>query len=53
MFLFTAVLLGTSVRWGWRAIPAQHYHLGLKPVLRWIAVAVVFAVGIYLTFWRY
>jgi hypothetical protein len=51
LFLFTAVLLGTCIRWGWQAIPAQHYHFGRKPILRWAAVAVLFAVGVYLFLW--
>jgi hypothetical protein len=53
LLLFTAVLLGTSIRWGWQATPAQHYHLGLKPIRRWVAVAVLFAVAVYLIFWPY
>jgi hypothetical protein len=51
LLLFTAVLLGTSIRWGWQAIPAQHHHIGRKPILRWGAVAVLFAVIVYLALW--
>jgi hypothetical protein len=51
LFLFTAILLGTSIRWGWQAAPAQQYHIGLKPILRWALIAVLFAVGVYLALW--
>ncbi len=51
LFLFTAVLLGTSIRWGWQAVPSEHYRVGRKPILRWAAVAVLFAVGVYLFLW--
>jgi hypothetical protein len=53
IFLFTAVLLGTSIRWGWQALPAQQYHIGLKPTRRWVIVAILLAVGLYISFWPY
>ncbi len=52
LFLLSAVLVGLGIRFGWRAAPAQTYQFtGTKSAARWIAVALLFGVGIYLFVW--
>lgn len=52
LVLLSAVLLGVSIRWGWRAVPEQRYRLrGLFLWGRWGLVALLFGVGVYLFLW--
>lgn len=53
LFLFTAVLLGTCIRYGWQVVPAKPYHVGLKPTHRWVTVAILLAVWLFINFWPY
>ena len=52
LFLGTAIILGLGIRYGWRAVPADEYHLrGWSWRRRWIVSALLFAVGAYLFLW--
>ena len=52
LFLLSAVLLGLCIRLGGRASPAQEYRLpDWPPIVRWVLVAVLFGVGMYLFLW--
>jgi hypothetical protein len=53
LFLFTAVLLGTCIRCGWQAVPAQPYQVSLKPTRRWVTVAILLAIVLFINFWPY
>jgi hypothetical protein len=50
--LLSASLLGVDIRWAWKAAPAGQYRLVcLPPVLRWLLIAGLFAIGVYLFLW--
>ena len=52
LFLVVAALLGLGIRWGWGACPAQACRLtGWPAGLRWVLVAGLFGVAVYLFLW--
>lgn len=52
LFLAAAVVLGLSIRYGWRATPAEEYRLSTLPALwRWLLAAALFGVAAYLFLW--
>jgi hypothetical protein len=52
LFLGAAAVLGLGIRYGWQAAPADEYDLGGWSLgRRWMAAAVLFAVGAYLFLW--
>ncbi len=52
LFLLSAVVLGLSIRYGWRAAPAEEYRMSvLAAGWRWLLAAALFGVGAYLFLW--
>lgn len=52
LFLASAVVLGLGIRWGWQASPESGDRLAeRRPVLRWVLVAGLFGLGLYLFVW--
>jgi hypothetical protein len=52
LFLLAAVVLGVAIRWGWQARPKEEYRLAFLPApVRWLLIAVLFGVGVYLFLW--
>lgn len=52
LFLTSAVILGLCIRWGWQVEPAHQYRLTNWPGgLRWVVIAGLFAIGVYLFLW--
>lgn len=52
LFFACAVLLGLALRFGWGAKPAVEYRLErISPFARWLLVAILFSVGVYLFVW--
>ena len=52
LLLVSAVLLGLGIRYGWRAVPSCQYRFSGWPVgLRWLLIAALFAIGVYLFLW--
>ena len=52
LFALSAVAVGLGVRWGWQAAPREPLRLGRLPGLwRWIMIAALVAVVVYLFLW--
>jgi hypothetical protein len=53
LHLATALILALGIRWGWGAEPRADVPAGarLPGVLRWILIAMLFAVTVYLFLW--
>jgi hypothetical protein len=52
LFVLAAVSVGLGVRWGWQAAPKEELHLGkLSGFWRWLLIAALFAVVVYLFLW--
>jgi hypothetical protein len=52
LFLLAAVILGLSIRYGWRAAPVVEYRISMLPAhWRWVIAAALFGVGVYLFLW--
>jgi len=52
LWLASAVLLGLGIRHGWRAVPSCQYRLsGWLLRVRWLLIAGLFAIGVYLFLW--
>jgi hypothetical protein len=52
LYLLTAILIGVSIRWGWRAVPEESYQFRRLPsFLRWGLVLALVAVGAYTYLW--
>lgn len=53
LFLVTALALAVGIRWGWGAEPRFDAPIGVRLplVLRWAAIALLFASAVYLFLW--
>jgi hypothetical protein len=52
LFLLAAIVLGLSIRYGWRAAPAEEYRIAMLPApWRWLLASALFGVGVYLFLW--
>ena len=53
LFLAMALILAVGIRWGWGAEPRSDAPIGarLPGVLRWVMIAMLFAVAVYLFLW--
>lgn len=52
LFLGSAVLLGLGIRYGWRAVPSCECRFSGWPTgLRWLLIAGLAGVGVYLFLW--
>lgn len=51
LFLLAAIVLGLSIRYGWRAGPPHEYRISLPAPWRWLLAAALFGVGVYLFLW--
>ena len=52
LWLASAVLLGLGIRYGWQAAPSCEYRISGWPYwLRWLLIAGLFAIGVYLFLW--
>lgn len=51
LFLLSAVVIGVGIRWGWRAVPQDVCGPARFSVRRWLLIAVLFGIGVYLYLW--
>lgn len=51
LFLLSAAVSGVGIRWGWRAVPQKECGPARLPARRWLLIAVLFGIGVYLYLW--